>query len=339
MSDANLPGALSPAVAYYDSIAINQFSRTRAPVFRRFMDSMLSVRKIGADDPLDQISNQFSLLTAEGIGLDWIGDRLGLPRPGVRIPGEYFGFDQAGRGFDQAPFYDPDINTGEESPVGDSTYRRLLQARAIQVHSNGSIRDMKAIADAIFGQSIWVNIGGGQVGFEACTSEYQLFQLAQSARLLDPADGVELCTIHGPWALITGRREVLRVFVSVAGAATLYDAGNSGDINALDQVLNEVAGNDLQSISWASDTLTITAQGSNNDLANWLSTRSLEAYVLDQSNTFETSVAIAASISDQALEIGFPSSSVFPPSAGDQILIVIADIGTVQETGYHLYVP
>ena len=222
--------------------------------------------------------------------------------------------------------------------MGDEYYRLLLMARGIQVRSNRTVTRLKQMTDILFGQSEWENIGGGVVAFEACSTRFQLYQVARRAGLFEPADGVELRTIHGPWALTTGRDEIIRVFVTAGDVDTLYEAGSSGVLTPIDEIINESAGNGLRQIAWdtANETLTISALGTDNDLTNWIAGRAIEAFILDQDGNFEESVAITAP-ADEALAIEFPSSMAFPPVAGDQYLIVLAAVGSVEETGYALY--
>ena len=338
MSDEQLPGALPDALEYADSLLISQFDRSRSPILHGFIDELLNVRKTGVDDPLRQLELQASLRTASGQGLDLLGARLKLPRPGVRVPIPTFGFDEAGVGFDQGPMSDARFSIASESPLGDRLYRQLLLGRGYQVRGNASITALERITNAIFGESRWWNVGGGVVAFEACSRDYQLFQVAQRVGLFLPADGVQLCTLHGPWALTTGRAEIIRVFITAGEADTLYERGAIGVLDSVDEVINESAGNDLLSIAW-DDTnaiLTLTAVGTDNDLATWIATRTLECFVLNQDGDFESSVSITASGTD-ALAIEFPSSAVFPPTVGDQYTVVIAAVGSVEETGYHLF--
>ena len=171
---------------------------------------------------------------------------------------------------------------------------------------------------------------------------FQLFQTARKVGLLDPPPGVERQTIFGRWALVSGRSEVVRIFITAGASDTLYDASGTGMIAPVDQIINQVTTNALQTVAWdsAAETLTLTAQtgGGANDLPTWLSGHAgLEASLLDVAAIHEESVTITAP-DDDSLAIEFPGSSVFPLAVDDELLIVLAANGTVETTGDALYV-
>ena len=86
---------------------------------------------------LYRVSN--SIKNAEGVWLDYLGIRLGLPRPQVEADRRVFGFAPQNVGFNQGPFASLEKNTGGKAGIGDSLYRKLLYGRAAFRISNGSL--------------------------------------------------------------------------------------------------------------------------------------------------------------------------------------------------------
>jgi len=112
------------------------------------------INQIIQDDLVDgacAVETQTSILTATGIWLDRIGERVRLTRPKIATADfRWFGFDGAGNRFDQANFI-----PGETDPTGidDDSYRSLLIVRGSQLLTDCSIPSMTAIAKAAFGDS------------------------------------------------------------------------------------------------------------------------------------------------------------------------------------------
>ena len=78
---------------------------------------------------------------AEGVWLDYLGARVGVDRPATSNPAAdlRFGFDDAGRGFDQVPFRGAAASDAV-FPLHDATYRAFVKARGILVLGDGTIQ-------------------------------------------------------------------------------------------------------------------------------------------------------------------------------------------------------
>jgi hypothetical protein len=121
------------------------------------VDGITQIIQDNLIDAADAMNTQASILTATGIWLDYWGKRLLYPRP--HIPSEEittFGFDLAGVGFDQAPFYAGD-DVGV--PITDEVYRVLLIARGGQLLTDGSIPSLNSVLFAAFGFGHYVDHG------------------------------------------------------------------------------------------------------------------------------------------------------------------------------------
>ena len=109
--------------------------------------------------PLVNIEQGLAINTAIGIELDWIGGRLGFPRP-PSAPNlaaseiDLFGFrdedgvpppDMRTRGFDQAPMF----SFAGLSAISDAWYRRMLYGRAASILSRGTKAEIEAAGAAM----------------------------------------------------------------------------------------------------------------------------------------------------------------------------------------------
>ena len=102
--------------------------------------------------PTSALENMRSLDLAEGVWLDYIGERLGFPRPYVNTPNVQY-FDLApgsGVGFNQAPFRSRIVDTFNLTPVVDSAYRNILRVWAGNLLHDGTIPVMNAAVRRVF---------------------------------------------------------------------------------------------------------------------------------------------------------------------------------------------
>ena len=123
-----------------------------APRLQALVHGLLELVNEELTQPLAQVELLTNLDATEGHGLDDIGERLGMPRPGV-IDADFkrFGFSGSGGvGFDQAPFASTFPQLAQRIPVGDAYYRRLLRARGVWLRSDASTPSLEAALRHIF---------------------------------------------------------------------------------------------------------------------------------------------------------------------------------------------
>ena len=107
---------------------------------------------------------------ARGVVLEWLGTRLGLPRPFIRDTDRPFlGFENTGasepdrdpikRGFDQAPFYSRLAGLESVIPIGDNSYIPLLKARARRLRGGANRETIEEILHIIFGNGYLLESG------------------------------------------------------------------------------------------------------------------------------------------------------------------------------------
>ena len=162
---------------------------------KTLIDGINSIIQTNLIDPACDIEKQASILTATGIWLDYIGERLKYPRPFI-TPGDFlwFGFDGNGKGFDQANFTPSD---GDKTPIGDEPYRVLLIVRGGQLITDCTIPSLNAILQGAFGSgSNYIDNGNMtlDVLLENTQSDVTISALVESGLITKPA-GVRITSI------------------------------------------------------------------------------------------------------------------------------------------------
>ena len=102
--------------------------------------------------PFTFAAMQNSLDLAEGVFLDYLGQRLGLQRPIVDDIAslEFIGFSAEDVGFDQGPFRTIDPLLGRNIGISDDYYRRILKGRVIYNFIDDSIKEYEDMYSAVF---------------------------------------------------------------------------------------------------------------------------------------------------------------------------------------------
>jgi len=106
-------------------ILVQQYQGT---TLAELVDAIGEVMRVNLAESIAALGESWRL-DAEGVWLDYLGQRIGLPRP-LTATGDFFGFGDAGVGFDQAPFATRSTRHASQAGVADEIYRRLLLARA-----------------------------------------------------------------------------------------------------------------------------------------------------------------------------------------------------------------
>ena len=130
----------------------------RSAVLRTLVIEVIQIVQDNLVDPADDLSEQSSIMTATGVWLDDIGERLKLPRPFAdSTETTWFGFDGSdGVGFDQAPFY-PGVDA--QVPIADESYRSMLYARGGQLITDCSIPDLDRVLNLAFATGNYIDNG------------------------------------------------------------------------------------------------------------------------------------------------------------------------------------
>ena len=112
--------------------------------------------------PLQRLEDMRNLDLAEGIWLDYHGERLGRPRPAITGTSIRFGFDGSdGVGFSQAPFSTTIIQLSVRVPLVDDRYRIMLKLRAGELTHDGSIPSIETAIREAFPDAYVVDAADG----------------------------------------------------------------------------------------------------------------------------------------------------------------------------------
>ena len=108
-----------------------------AAALKAITDIWLQIAQDEIQTPMDRLATEQNLDTASGWWLDRLGERLGVVRPSAPTSdADEFGFDAAGKPFDGFPLSDAERPV--TAPIGDPLYRRILRARIVALHSDGT---------------------------------------------------------------------------------------------------------------------------------------------------------------------------------------------------------
>ena len=133
----------------------------QAPRMRALVDALQGVMDDHLVKPLANMEERLRIDTAEGVWLDFIGERLMLPRPATIVTDyAFFGFHGSGGvGFDQGPFATVVEALSPRVPVGDVFYRRLVRMRAEVLLTDGSVPALEAVARKVLPRAEYVDHG------------------------------------------------------------------------------------------------------------------------------------------------------------------------------------
>lgn len=127
-------------VRQHTSLIISQWQT--APRLKALAEGLLGAVQDWLVSPLINLENTQNLELARAAALDDIGERLHLSRDLV-VPTdiEFFGFDDSGTGFDQAPFFSTIIGLLLVENEADDPYRNALRARGRTLRSQVALSD------------------------------------------------------------------------------------------------------------------------------------------------------------------------------------------------------
>ena len=141
----------------------------RAERLKALLSGIIGIAQSEIVDPLLAMSRAINPDIAEGVLLDWLGLRLGLPRPSVpqviRDDDLAFGFEGVtrSRGWNQAPFRSSSALLERVAPIGDNAYANLLKARARRLRGGADRETIEEVAHIVFGNGFLLE-GGEIVG-------------------------------------------------------------------------------------------------------------------------------------------------------------------------------
>ena len=165
------------------SVLISQWET--APRLRALLRGIVQVVDDKIVHPFRIMERALNPDVSSGIILDLIGERLALPRPYISSEdAKYIGFEGTkpvgGLPFSQAPFFTTKRGIEAVEPIGDTTYRALLKARARRLRGRGANREtLEAVLSILFGNGYVTEPGSDNVELHTSTTELLIFNLAQ----------------------------------------------------------------------------------------------------------------------------------------------------------------
>lgn len=142
---------------------------------------------------LNELYKNRVIVTAEGIWLDFIGERLGIDRPWASQGGIdlRWGFEGIGVGFDQRPFKGAAEND-ETFPLPDIVYRKILYARAISIITRGTKKDFEDAAEFFDPNVVVIDNFDMTITVVTDQSFFWQFELADKLKALPRVGGVRI---------------------------------------------------------------------------------------------------------------------------------------------------
>ena len=162
-----------------------------SPNLRGIIEIWLSVIADEIEAVVPRLESMGRVDEAQGVWLDYLGERVGIRRPYARQADSSpeFGFDDAGVGFDQGRV--SNVSALEPRPaIGDALYRRLIKARAAHDLSPGTLAGYRAAMQYIDPNAIVTD--NHDMTFRVATARSADVELADSVGALPRPVGVRM---------------------------------------------------------------------------------------------------------------------------------------------------
>ena len=132
--------------------------------------------------------------TADGMWLDFIGERLDIPRPATMSTDyAYFGFDGSGGvGFDQGPIATVIEALLPRVPVGDEYYRVALRMRSGELLADASVPGLEGVVQRDFPEASYQDAGDMTATLNITDMRTQLLAILSAIDVWPKPGGVAL---------------------------------------------------------------------------------------------------------------------------------------------------
>ena len=166
----------------------------QAPRMRALVDALQGVMDDHLIRPLADMEERLRMDIAEGVWLDFIGERLMLPRPATDIGNfSFFGFHGSGGvGFDQGPFATVVEALSTRVPVGDGYYRVVLRMRSAALLANGSVPGLEGVVRQDFPEASYRDAADMAATLHVTDTRTQLLALLSAIDAWPKPAGVAL---------------------------------------------------------------------------------------------------------------------------------------------------
>lgn len=187
-------------IEQFRDLPITQWRRN--PHFAELMRGLGELFDVGIFLPLVSIEQGLNIDDAAGFQLDWIGIRLGFPRPpsvpnlaaseiplfGMRDEDDTPSPDMRTRGFDQAPMF----SFAGLAAISDIWYRRMLKGRAASIASRGTKAEIEAAGTAMGSPTTATLVGPLSIALSIQESEQGFYDVIVRPENLNRLFGVAL---------------------------------------------------------------------------------------------------------------------------------------------------
>ena len=169
----------------------------RVPRMQALMEALLEVVEVVDDHlvkPLADMERMTMIGTAEGVWLDYIGERLGVARPATDLGNfSFFGFHGSGGvGFDQGLLATVTESLSPRVSVGDGYYRVVLRMRSAALLANGSVPGLEGVVQQDFPEASYQDTGDMTATLHVTDTRTQLLALLSAIDAWPKPSGVAL---------------------------------------------------------------------------------------------------------------------------------------------------
>ena len=166
----------------------------RVPRMQALMEALLGVVDDHLVKPLAEMERMTRIETAEGVWLDYIGERLEMPRPATDLGNfSFFGFHGSGGvGFDQGPFATVIESLSPRVPVGDGYYRVVLRMRSAALLADASVPGLEGVVRQDFPEASYQDGGDMMATLHVTDTRTQLLAVLSAIDAWPKPGGVAL---------------------------------------------------------------------------------------------------------------------------------------------------
>ena len=166
----------------------------RVPRMQALMEALLEVVDVHLVKPLADMERMTMIGTAEGVWLDYIGERLGVARPATDLGNfSFFGFQGSGGvGFDQGLLATVTESLSPRVSVGDGYYRVVLRMRSAALLANGSVPGLERVVQKDFPEASYQDGGDMTATLHVTDTRTQLLAILSAIDAWPKPSGVAL---------------------------------------------------------------------------------------------------------------------------------------------------
>lgn len=172
------------------SLLITQYRDS--PNLKTFIGVLLAAVENKLMRATQEIERMRDIDSAEGVWLDYIGERMGVTRPLINSNDSTFGFDLAGSGFNQDRIKDS-VEFDSKVLSGDEIYRKILKARSVTYTGYSKISDLENSIQKIDSRALAFD--NNNMGCRITTDDVATMKIAKNSNSLAITAGVNVSIV------------------------------------------------------------------------------------------------------------------------------------------------